>query len=206
MALTWERAVARRACVEGSRNSVTAGSHRMLVMGRGDEGQARASREHPSAQRPMPPSTDACARRLRERERRARVELAATSRETREKRAQSQWHLEESRESRRAASTRSVEGGFEGRSYLGQWTSAERGEVPKRSNGADCKSAGYCLRRFESSPLHHASPRRPAEAGIAQLARARAFQARGRGFESRFPLHAEGIRESGLARQGNPLT
>jgi hypothetical protein len=27
-------------------------------------------------------------------------------------------------------------------------------------------------------------------AGIAQLARARAFQARGRGFESRFPLHA----------------
>jgi hypothetical protein len=29
-----------------------------------------------------------------------------------------------------------------------------------------------------------------ARAGIAQLARARAFQARGRGFESRFPLHA----------------
>ena len=28
----------------------------------------------------------------------------------------------------------------------------------------------------------------PARAGIAQLARARAFQARGRGFESRFPL------------------
>ncbi len=54
------------------------------------------------------------------------------------------------------------------------------GEVPKRSNGADCKSAGSCLRRFKSSPLH--------QAGIAQLARARAFQARGRGFESRFPL------------------
>ena len=29
------------------------------------------------------------------------------------------------------------------------------GEVPKRLNGADCKSVGYCLRRFESSPLHH---------------------------------------------------
>jgi hypothetical protein len=29
------------------------------------------------------------------------------------------------------------------------------GEVPKRPNGADCKSAGFRLRRFESSPLHH---------------------------------------------------
>ncbi len=29
------------------------------------------------------------------------------------------------------------------------------GEVPKRLTGADCKSAGFCLRRFESSPLHH---------------------------------------------------
>ena len=29
------------------------------------------------------------------------------------------------------------------------------GEVPKRPNGADCKSAGSRLRRFESSPLHH---------------------------------------------------
>ena len=56
------------------------------------------------------------------------------------------------------------------------------GEVPKRPTGADCKSAGLCLRRFESSPLHQPC------AGIAQLARARAFQARGRGFESRFPL------------------
>lgn len=119
-------------------------------------------------------------------------------------------------------------------------SSARFGEVPKRPNGADCKSAGLRLRRFESSPLHQ----EPAEetssrefrgggpdadgsraqhlivatdcvesdrsaailsdsqfhqreredvskglpAGIAQLARARAFQARGRGFESRFPL------------------
>ena len=58
------------------------------------------------------------------------------------------------------------------------------GEVPERPKGADCKSAGVSLRRFESSPLH---PRRT-RAGIAQLARASAFQAEGRGFESRFPL------------------
>jgi hypothetical protein len=44
------------------------------------------------------------------------------------------------------------------------------------------------------------------QAGIAQLARARAFQARGRGFESRFPLHDTGIRELGQAEHGNPLT
>ena len=35
---------------------------------------------------------------------------------------------------------------------------AERGEVPKWSNGADCKSAGLCLRWFESIPLHHLRP------------------------------------------------
>src|SRR5688572_14236111 len=29
-----------------------------------------------------------------------------------------------------------------------------RGGVPKRPTGADCKSAGFCLRRFESYPLH----------------------------------------------------
>ena len=34
-----------------------------------------------------------------------------------------------------------------------------RGGVPKWTKGADCKSAGVGLRRFESSPLH---------AGIAQ--------------------------------------
>jgi hypothetical protein len=28
------------------------------------------------------------------------------------------------------------------------------GEVPEWPKGADCKSAGLCLRRFESSPLH----------------------------------------------------
>ena len=58
------------------------------------------------------------------------------------------------------------------------------GEVPERPKGADCKSAGVSLRRFESSPLHP----RDVLAGIAQMARASAFQAEGRGFESRFPL------------------
>ena len=28
------------------------------------------------------------------------------------------------------------------------------GEVPEWTKGADCKSAGLCLRRFESFPLH----------------------------------------------------
>ena len=31
------------------------------------------------------------------------------------------------------------------------------GGVPKWLNGADCKSAGYGLRRFESYPHHHGS-------------------------------------------------
>ena len=29
------------------------------------------------------------------------------------------------------------------------------GEVPEWPKGTDCKSVGYRLRRFESSPLHH---------------------------------------------------
>src|SRR5215207_8497971 len=33
--------------------------------------------------------------------------------------------------------------------------SCVRGGVPKRPTGADCKSAGLCLRSFESYPLHH---------------------------------------------------
>ncbi len=55
------------------------------------------------------------------------------------------------------------------------------GQVPKRSNGADCKSAGVSLRRFESFPAHTRS-------GSSSVGRASAFQAEGRGFESRFPL------------------
>jgi hypothetical protein len=56
------------------------------------------------------------------------------------------------------------------------------GEVPEWPKGADCKSAGVCLRRFESSPLHQQLR------GNSSVGRAPAFQAGGRGFESRFPL------------------
>ena len=61
------------------------------------------------------------------------------------------------------------------------------GEVPEWPKGADCKSAGVSLRRFESSPLHAATLRR---CGSSSVGRARAFQARGRGFDSRLPLVA----------------
>ena len=44
----------------------------------------------------------------------------------------------------------------------------------------------------ESESAVDESIQREVSAGIAQLARARAFQARGRGFESRFPLQARG--------------
>jgi hypothetical protein len=33
-------------------------------------------------------------------------------------------------------------------------TMKHRGQVPKRPKGADCKSAGLCLPRFESLPAH----------------------------------------------------
>jgi hypothetical protein len=71
------------------------------------------------------------------------------------------------------------------------------GEVPERPKGADCKSAGVCLRRFESSPPHwvYGAESRgfdltlPADwCGNSSVGRASAFQAEGRGFESRFPL------------------
>jgi hypothetical protein len=79
------------------------------------------------------------------------------------------------------------------------------GEVAERSKAADCKSAGASLRRFESCPPQSTyrefmisgqflSATRPIagcnafKAGVAQLARASAFQAEGRGFESRLPL------------------
>ena len=64
------------------------------------------------------------------------------------------------------------------------------GEVPEWPKGADCKSAGVSLRRFESSPLHINIMTMITDAGIAQLVRASAFQAEGRGFESRFPLQS----------------
>lgn len=45
------------------------------------------------------------------------------------------------------------------------------GGVPKRPTGADCKSAGVCLRRFESFPHHWWCERRErrSSAGVAQL-------------------------------------
>ena len=75
------------------------------------------------------------------------------------------------------------------------------GEVPKRPNGADCKSAVYDFGGSNPplSTIRRGLPglglgdgaRSDPDAGIAQLARARAFQARGRGFESRFPLQSQ---------------
>jgi hypothetical protein len=62
------------------------------------------------------------------------------------------------------------------------------GEVAEWTKAADCKSAGASLRRFESFPPHHRGLIF-SHAGVAQLARASAFQAEGRGFESRLPLH-----------------
>ena len=65
-----------------------------------------------------------------------------------------------------------------------------RGEVPERPKGADCKSAGERLRRFESSPLHseRMTDGNRMRRGSSSVGRARAFQARGRGFDSRLPL------------------
>ena len=66
------------------------------------------------------------------------------------------------------------------------------GGVPKRSNGADCKSAGNAFGGSNPPPttgriaLPTCEMRIPA--GVAQLARASAFQAEGRGFEPRLPL------------------
>ena len=47
---------------------------------------------------------------------------------------------------------------------------------------ADCKSAGVSLRWFKSIPAH--------TSGSSSVGRASAFQAEGRGFESRLPLVA----------------
>ena len=60
------------------------------------------------------------------------------------------------------------------------------GELLKRPTRADCKSADYV---FGGSNPPLTTMLTIKDAGIAQLARASAFQAEGRGFESRFPLH-----------------
>lgn len=99
-------------------------------------------------------------------------------------------------------------------SSIGKMSQLERvvcnfigGEVAERSKAADCKSAGASLRRFESCPPQCIDDGNKfyrfiltmnklkagcnaIKAGVAQLARASAFQAEGRGFESRLPLMA----------------
>ena len=72
------------------------------------------------------------------------------------------------------------------------------GGVPERPNGADCKSAGVCLRWFESirphSLCHNELLRLPVsgegknKCGSSSAGRAIAFQAIGREFEPRLPL------------------
>jgi hypothetical protein len=53
--------------------------------------------------------------------------------------------------------------------------STNEGDIPERPNGADCKSAGECLRWFESICPHHffitLNPfyRRIQQAGVAHL-------------------------------------
>jgi hypothetical protein len=60
---------------------------------------------------------------------------------------------------------------------------AKSGGVPERSKGADCKSAGDAFGGSNPPPSTIAKKR-----GNSSVARASAFQAEGRGFESRFPL------------------
>lgn len=64
------------------------------------------------------------------------------------------------------------------------------GGVPEWLKGADCKSVGSAYDGSNPSPSTiFVTGVRFGYAGVAQLARALAFQAKGRGFESRFPLH-----------------
>ena len=58
-----------------------------------------------------------------------------------------------------------------------------KGQVPKQSNGADCKSAGLRLPRCESLPAHQS-------ARLAQLVRASRLHREGLGFESLNVHHA----------------
>jgi hypothetical protein len=67
------------------------------------------------------------------------------------------------------------------------------GGMPEWPKGAGCKPAGIRLRRFESCfPHSHArftaQPDRVRSCGSSSVGRASAFQAEGRGFESRLPL------------------
>jgi hypothetical protein len=65
---------------------------------------------------------------------------------------------------------------------VNKWGEGKQGEVPEWPKGADCKSAGDA---FEGS---NPSLSTIFECGNSSVGRAQAFQAWGRGFESRFPL------------------
>ncbi len=82
------------------------------------------------------------------------------------------------------------------------------GEVPERSKGADCKSAGLApseVRILPSPPpdreCARATSRVTRSSGNSSAGRASAFQAEGRGFESRFPLQVCGG-DAGTIRSG----
>ena len=62
---------------------------------------------------------------------------------------------------------------------------AKQGWLPEWPNGADCKSAVFRLRWFESITTHFSI----INCGNSSVDRALAFQAGGRGFEPRFPLY-----------------
>ena len=73
--------------------------------------------------------------------------------------------------------------------------SVAKGQIPEWPNGADCKSAGLRLRWFESIFAHK-------NCGSSSVDRALAFQAEGRGFESRLPLFENIINLLGKYQSG----
>ena len=68
------------------------------------------------------------------------------------------------------------------------------GQLPEWPNGADCNSAGFRLRWFESITAHslidneQLTIKKQTNCGSSSVDRALAFQAEGRGFEPRLPL------------------
>ena len=73
------------------------------------------------------------------------------------------------------------------------------GYIPEWPNGADCKSAGFRLRWFESICTHSKIENEKC-CGNSSVDRALAFQAGGRGFEPRFPLYIASLAQLARAR------
>ena len=78
--------------------------------------------------------------------------------------------------------------------YTHTHTHTQFGEIPERSNGADCKSVGEAF-GGSNPPLptkSHLYPNSHAHSscGSSSFGRAEAFQASGGGFEPRLPLYA----------------